>query len=435
MGFWQNLFSSNTPPPAPVALTAAELVARIQAGGKVNLDAALHGLDDDEEEARLWAALPHTEGALRVEVIEWLADFELEPDRQKALVLAAVDRVPGAAWTVAVVATTCDLVALTEQAVAADDGAVLDAIALLITALCEAALGQGPASEYLDLDSCAETVEGWCFALAEAQGSPGDLVALALALQVCTDPTVVEAEGAEGWDSELADHLRERLAGLLARPPRGAASWSERILRGVHADQPDVAVQALAAAQVAQVPVRETILARVLATPEDEGAWALAGHLRLDAAALAVLAPLATATLVSRREREAELCSPASQAACKSCGPGADAAADDDLMVPRAVEALVQPLLSACAALPGQHPDLVRECLEAPSVALRSVAAAVLQAWPAEAIPDDVWSVVAALAEDSHPQVRTRVAAVLARGRKGEALVDGDDEDDDEDAA
>lgn len=434
MGFWTELFGGKSAPvAAPQPLTAEELVRRVQTGATVKLKTALAGTTDEEEEACLWAVLPHSDGQFRVEVIERLAEFELDAEQQKRLLLAAVERVPGTAWTGAAVADGCDLAALAVQAAAATpcDDAVLDAIALIIASQCEAALGQGPRAELFDLATCAETVGAWADALRGAEGGLGDLVALDLAIQVCMMPELHDAgpESADpdqvaGWGPELAERLRDLLTGMLARPPRGATSWPERVRAGVHADRPELAVQALAAARVARIPVRSIVLDRVRAAPDDAGAWSLVGHLQLDTTVLATLAPLAEQALASRRLREGDLCSPASQASCKSCGTGAKAADDDDLMVPKAMEARIQPLLSACAKAPGEHVGLVRECLEAPSPNLRTLAVAVLQQWPADAIPDEIWLVIEGLADDSLPQVRARVAALLARGRQS------DDDDD-----
>ena len=421
MGIWQSLFGTKTSTPAPAApkpLALQEVIARVQAGAKVDLNAAFAELDDDAEEGALWTLLPHSSGSLRVEIIERLAEFELEPPRQAELVRASVERVPGAGFAAAAVASVCDLPALAVQAAAAQpvDVALLDAIGTVIAALCEAALGQGPAAEDFDVGACASTVRDWVAVVVKAGGGPADLVALELAIEVCLAEDLSDEDIDAGWDEDFDASLRAALAHLLAQPPRAAGTWLARIVEGLHADSPEEALQALTAARIAELPVREPLVARVLDAPEDEGAWSLALQM-LDAPMLQVLAPLATAQLQQRRLNEAELCSPASQACCGSCGGGDKAAHDDDLMVPRALEARVLPLLGACAKTPGQHAELLGESLAAPSANLRFAAATVLGLWPAAAVPESAWPLLEALRDDSHPQVQGQVAVLLARGQ------------------
>lgn len=418
MGIWQSLFGGKTASPAPSApkpLALEEVVARIQVGAKVDLNAAFAGLDDDAEESALWTLLPHSSGAQRVEIIERLAEFELEPPRQAELVRAAVDRVPGAGFAAAAVASVCDLPALAAKAAAQPvDVALLDAIGTIIAALCEAALGQGPAAEDFDVGACAATVRDWVALVVKAGGGPADLVALELAIEVCLAEDLSDEDIDAGWDEDFEASLRAALARMLAQPPRAGGTWLTRIVAGLHAESPEEALQALTAARIADLPVREPLLERVRAQPEDEGAWSLALQL-LDAQMLDVLAPLATAQLQQRRLNEGELCSPASQACCGSCGGGDKAAHDDDLMVPRALEARVLPLLGACAKTPGQHTELLEESLAAPSANLRFAAATVLGLWPAEAVPESSWPLLEALRDDSHPQVQGQVAVLLGR--------------------
>ncbi len=419
MGIWQSLFGAKpaaTPAPPPKPMPIEEVIARVQAGAKVELHVAFAGTDDDEEERGLWALLPHTSGTLRVEVVERLTEFELDEAQQAQLLRAAVERVPGVGFTAAAVASACDLPAIAAKAAAAQpaDGAVLDAVGMIVAALCEAALGQGPAEEEFDVGGCAATVAAWSQTVAAAGAGPADLVALDLALQVCLAEDLGEEEIEAGWDEDLEESLRAVLAKVLGHAPRGGGTWHDRLIAGLNAEAPEVALQALIAARIADIPMQDAVLDRVRRQPEDEGAWSLALPL-LDETLLDTLAPLVTEQLRHRRMNEDELCSPASQACCGSCGGGDKAAHDDDLMVPKALEARALPLLAFCAKTAGNHVDLVTECLDAPSPNLRYGATAVLSHWPATALPQELWTRLDALKEDSHPQVQANVAALLAR--------------------
>jgi len=420
MGIWQTLFGSKPaalPATPPKPMPIEDVIARIQAGTKVELHVAFAGTNDEEEESGLWALLPHTAGALRVEVIERLTEFELDADQQARLVCAAVDKVPGAGFTAAAIASACDLTAVSASAAARQpvDGAVLDAIGMIVAALCEAALGQGPAEEEFDVGGCAATVRAWSRIVAAAGAGPADLVALDLALQVCVAEDLGEEEIEAGWDEDLEEALRSVLAKALEHAPRGGGTWHDRLVAGLNAEAPDVALQALIAARIADIPMQDAVLDRVREQPQDDGAWSLALQL-LDFKMLDVLAPLAGEQLRHRRTIEAGLCSPASQACCGSCG-GGDKAQDDDLMVPKALEARVLPLLGLCTRTSGKHTDLLAECLEAPSPNLRFAATAVLSQWPQDALTAELWTRVEALKEDSHPQVQANVLDLLQRKR------------------
>jgi hypothetical protein len=437
MGFWQRVFGSTSTPeagrPAPPSLE--ELVEKLKAGAKINLHAAFADVDDDVEEAGLWTLLPHASGPARVEIVERLCEFELDAGKQELVLRAAVERVPGMGWTAPALAQACDFAAITQRAARAtpQDEVLLDMIGHVIAALCEAALGEGPADDDFDVAGVAPIVRDWCKAVQDAGGGPGDLVALELARLVCSAPDLGDDELAAGWGPDLAKQLEQALKDLLSRAPRVGGTWRERILADLASDRPEVAVQALAAARLAEVPVRQALIERVQAAPDDEGAWSLALMVRLDDDALDVLVPLALTALHERRDREEDLCSPASQAGCESCSTTKHAAGDDDKMVPKSLEARILPLLATLSGRPGRHIDLLDACLQAPSPNLRMVAASALLQWPPQALDDRLWASIEALDDDSNPQVHERVTALLDRGREPLPADPDDEEDADED--
>lgn len=416
MGLWSKLFGGKTAEPVKKQpLTGEELVARLQSGQPLKLAAALAGADDDAEEAALWTLLPHTEGALRVEVVERLAGFELDLAKQARLLLAAVVQVPGVSFTAAAVADVCNLADLCRQP-GEFNLELRDAAARVVAALCEAFLGQGPADEAMELAELATLVRTWAETLENDPAGAPDLLALHQALQICAQ-TEEDAQAEEaGWTEALEIALDALLEQVLTRPPRRAETWAELLHAQLQSADPALALEALEAGAVAKIPMRQAVLERVQREPADEGAWSLTQRLRPDAEVLAVLVPLARAALGERWAKEESLCSPASQAGCSSCSgkPGAD---DESLMVPKALEARLQPVVGATAQFPGEYQDLLTDCLIAPSAALRTLAAAVVMRWPQGAASEELWQAVAALADDSHPQVHAQVKALLARGR------------------
>lgn len=415
MGLWSKLFGEKPAPAKSQPLSGDELVARLQAGQPFKLSAALAGAEDDAEEQALWTLLPFTEGALRVEVIERLAGFEMDADKQARLLLAGVFRVPGISFTAPAIAEVCDLAALCRVQGELSE-ALRDASGRVVVALCEAVLGQGPADDGLEIEALAKLMSAWEETLDGQAAGPADVVALRLILAVFAaledDPSAEQA----GWTEAFEDRADALLEQALALPPRGGQSWLGLLRGQLLSADPALALEALEAAAVAQIPMRQAVLDRVLAQPEDELAWSLTQRLRHDEEVMAVLVPLAHQALQERKAQEDSLCSPASQAGCSSCS-GKPGAADDALMVPKALEARLQPLLMACAQLPGLHQEFMEDCLIAPSAALRSVAAAALQRWPKGAIGDGLWQAAEALSDDSHPQVQAQIRALLAQGR------------------
>ncbi len=416
MGLWSKLFGDKTAEPVKKQpLSGDELVARLQAGQPLKLAAALAGAEDDAEEAALWTLLPHTDGALRVEVVERLAGFEVDLAKQARLLLAGVDQVPGVSFTAAALAEVCDLAELCKQP-SEFQFEVRDAAARVVAALCEAILGQGPAEETIELDALATLVGSWAETLTDAAAAAPDVLALHQALQICAqteeDPQAEQA----GWTEALEIALDGLLEQVLSRPPRRAETWAELLHAQLQSADPALALEALEAGAVAKIPMRKAVLDRVQREPADEGAWSLTQRLRPDAEVLAVLVPLARAALGERFAKEESLCSPASQAGCSSCSgkPGAD---DEQLMVPKALEARLQPVVGAVAQFPGDYQDLLLDCLVAPSAALRTLAAAVVMRWPQGTASAELWQAAEALSDDSHPQVHAQVKALLARGR------------------
>lgn len=416
MGLWSKLFGGQ--PDQPVKkqpLTGEELVARLLAGQPLKLAAALAGADDDAEEAALWTLLPHTAGALRVEVVERLAGFDLDLPRQSRLLLAGVEQVPGVSFTAAALAEVCDLAALC-QAPGEFNLELRDASARVVAALCEAILGQGPADDTIQLDALAQLVSSWAATLEEAPAAAPDLLALHQALQICAQ-TEEDAQAEQaGWTEALEIALDALLELVLARPPRRAETWADLLHAQLQSADPVLALEALEAGVVAKISMRKAVLERVQREPGDDGAWSLTQRLRPDAEVLSVLVPLARWALGERYEKEESLCSPASQAGCSSCS-GKSGAEDDNLMVPKALEARLQPVVGAIAQFPGEYQDLLLDCLVAPSAALRGLAAAVVMRWPQAVASDALWQAVEALRDDSHPQVHAQVKALLARGR------------------
>lgn len=415
MGLWSKLFGEKPAPPKPTPLSGEALVARLQAGQPLKLAAALAGADDDAEEQALWTLLPFTEGTLRVEVVERLAGFELDADKQARLLLAGVFRVPGIGFTAPAIAEVCDLAALCRVEGELSE-ALRDAAGRVVVALCEAVLGQGPVGGALELDALAQLLSAWVETLDGQAAGPADLLGLRLILAVFAASEDDDAAVAAGWTEAFEERVDALLEQALARPPRGGDGWTALLRQQLGAADPALALEALEAAAVAKIPMRQAVLERVRAQPDDECAWSLTLRLRHDAEVMAVLVPLAHQALSERKAQEEALCSPASQAGCSSCS-GKPGASDDALMVPKALEARLQPLLAACAQLPGEHQGFIEDCLIAPSAALRAVAAAALQRWPQGTIGAPLWAAVEGLADDSHPQVQAQVRALLAQGR------------------
>ncbi len=417
MGLFSRLFGGAKAPEPAAVIPTDDTLAAVRAGRSVDWDAALAGHTDDVGFDLLWQALGAADAAARVEVIDRLAEFELDPDQQRGLLHAAAADATRAAWVAISVFESCDV-----DHLLADDAAVsapyegrVAAVALLLGALVEAALSTGPAGDVLDLESGAQTTQALAEALVRVGATPAELVTLRLARRLCDDGRIGVEEEELGWDDALSEALEAAEAAVLARPPRGSdAMWADALAHDVRQASAVAALAAWNAATVADVDATDALLGRIADAPESDATWSVALTALEREAVVDALAPVGAACLQTRRVREGELCSLASQAGCQSCG-GGDAADDDELMVPKALEARLLPLLGAVAARPGTHGDLVVECLAAPSIALRYNALAVLSRWQPEAIDAETWGVLDALTDDSVPQVQEAVTGLLER--------------------
>ena len=414
MSLFSKLFGAKKAPvprPAATGLSREELFAQAADGSIDDLELVLEGKNDDDAFELLLELLPASRQHARVDVIDHVAEFELSLSQQRALLDAAVTDVPGPMWTAASALAALDVAGL--LAVSAEDGVdesvVTDSFArlgTLLSALAEATVTTGPAGTFVDVPGGGAKLQAWAEKLPDQGAKPADLVTLAMVRQLCeqaeTDDELLEA----GFGEELFDAIEGLTSALL---DKGAADgqWTD-VLPGMVRSAPLAeALVGLQAAAVADVPVRAALSERVKDNPADEPTWDLAVAAGLDASMLGVLAPVGAATLQMRRLGEDEFCSPASQVGCLKCG-GGKAAADDELMVPRALRDRLLPVLASMHVVPGQHPDFLMECLAAPDPSLRYHALVAFGHWQPESVPDAVRQMVQELASDSMPVVQNQ---------------------------
>ncbi len=415
MGLFSKLFGSEKQ--ATKSQPGVEREARIkrfEAGETVSVDRIIDGLDDDDAFDMLWRLLDVSAQASRVDVIDRLAEFDLDPAQQQRLALAAVQRVAGPTWTAVSVAVSCNLGAMAAEAAAEPvHEELLSAIAALLGALCESALKTGPAGDAMDVHNGVEHTLRWVEAICQCGARPVDLVTLRLARTLCDHEDVEGEARKRGWNEELANQLDAVWSQVSEREPRGGGTWPERILADATEGSVDVATSALMMAPIFEVDTAAVLLARVSAAPRDEGSWTLMMLDTPSEAMLDVLAPVVSADLQGRRLCQDDLNSPASQVGCKTCGgpPGAE---EEELMVPKQLERRTLALLGAVSRHPGRYGELVFEALAAPSPSLRFNASLVLQQWPAEAINEPTWELLDSLQGDSVPQVSETIEALLA---------------------
>lgn len=420
MGLFDKLFGGGKAEAAPALDEAGRerLLTRLLAGERVHVDSVLADLDEDAAFAMLWRLLDGTHGSVRVDVVDRLAEFELNTDQQRRLLLASVEHVPGPAWTAVSVGVSCDLgafcaAASRTEAPGEEDEAVLAAVAVLLGSLCEAALSAGPAGDAMDVPEAARYTEAWLAALAVTGARPADLITVRLARALCDHEDMDGEAEAQGWDDAMAERLDAAWEELKARPPRGGGLWTERILADVSEAGLDAASVALMAAPMFEVDTSAALLERVRAAPEADDNWALALLGKPSAQLLDVLVPVVTADLQGRRLCETDLSSPASQVGCAKCGgpPGAE---DDDMMVPKRLEQRTLALLGPISGSPGTYGELLFECLAAPSPSLRFNALVVLSVWTPSDIGEPTWELIESLSQDSVPEVQEQVGRLLA---------------------
>lgn len=381
------------------------LAADVAAGKPLKLDEILDGLDPDDAAEVLWAVLPPSAGALRVDVIERLALEDLTDAQEIQLLEAAQERVAGPAWVAVPVAEGCDLPAMLARATPDR----LTQVATLVAALAETALaGGGPAGDLGDVPAPLELLQALAKATDRLGAGPLELIALDLGALAATEVEL----GEEPETERTVEGLRKSVARALQQGPRGGGTWTERIAEDLQTASGPTASWTLHAALVASVDPRPALLQR-LDTQDDDTGWSLALAVPMDAEFLGQLADRTANALRDRRFRADDLCSPASQAGCGKCS-GKEAAADDDLQLPRKLEARAVPLLQGLAHAPGTGSELVEICCEAPSPTLRQAALEVLQRWPVPARPAAVRPLLSGLRDDSAPAVRAAAERLLA---------------------
>lgn len=418
MGLFSRLFGTKNESAAPIQ-PADEVLERLKKGLRVEWDQVLEGRSENAAFALLWDAMEIADPGARVEVIDRVAEFELTSEQADALLLRAAEDTTRIPWVAISVLEACDVRAQVTRAADRNDGKPIAAASAMIGALVEAALTAGPAGDILDVEDGAKVVRSLGRALARMGATPAEMVVIQLCKRLSTHENLSEEDVARGWDETTTRALISANSSVLLGAPRGrgSADWVERLSHEITVGTGVQALTAWQAATLAAMDVRPALLERIAKRPNDDGTWSLALEVLDDDEVRDALIPIAVEELQQRRLREGELCSPASQIGCQSCG-GPDSADDDELMVPKALEARLLPLVVACAGHPGSHADLVCECLAAPSIPVRFNTLAVLQHWPTDTIEASIWEVVEALAEDSVPQVRESVRALLERRQK-----------------
>lgn len=420
MGLFSRMFRTgggSDKPAAPAEPGRDELIARFKASGGVSVARIVEGMPDDDALALLWELLEVSAEAARVDVIDHIAEFDLDAAQQKRLLLAGVQKVPSAAWTGVSVAQACNLGELarsvvTPQGPTPDGDLVLGAVARILGAIAQAALTTGPAGDALDVEDAAEYAAAWADALEQVGAMPLDLVALRLCQELCLHEDLEGESDALGWDVEFGDQLAHTIDRLNRRGPREGEDWESLLHAQVMQGELDVATMAMSAAPWLGVGIEGALRERLQADPTDEVAQALALLDTPGEALLELLVPAVTAELQARRLRESELASLASQVGCATCG-GPPKADEDDQMIPRALETKVMSVLASVARYPGAWGELIFESLAAPSPSLRFGACLALGEWEAEQVPAATWALLATLEEDSVPEVRERVEALL----------------------
>ncbi len=414
MGLFSKLFGGSKEEPqgqSPQEREAA--IARFEGGAAVSVDRITDGLDDDDAFELLWRLLEASSDASRVDVIDRLAEFDLDQPQQRRLALAAVERVAGPTWTAVSVAQSCDLGAMAEEAAQEPhDEPMLTAVAALLGALAESALTTGPAGDAMDVPKAVEYTLGWVEALGRCGARPLDLVTLRLARTLCDHEDVEREARKRGWNEDLASRLDTAWVEVRDREPRGGGAWAERLLTDVSEGSVDVATPALMMAPIFEVDTAAVLLARVAGAPSDDDSWTLTLLGTPTKEILDVLVPTITADLQGRRLCEDDLNSPASQVGCKKCGgpPGSE---EDALMVPKQLEQRTLAILGAISRHPGYYGEFIFEALAAPSPSLRFNASLVLQNWPVQDINESTWDLLESLQDDSVPQVSELVEALL----------------------
>ena len=409
MGLFDKLFGAKEAPPPRDLPTEAELLASAPAGDLSDLGDALEALEDVAAFALLLKLLPVSVQHARVEVIDHLAEFELDEAQQETLLLAAVTDVPGVQWTAASTAAACDFGAMCARFSPEDPAQerLWRAIGEVLSALAEVTLTTGPAGTFLDVENGAKHLVAWSDSLARFGTRPQDLVTLAMAAQLCKQADEHDDDLDElGFGEQLLGHLQAIKAQVLEQGGRDGA-WAETLPMAIEQGGLGDALVALQAAAVAEIPIRASLEKRVAANPSDEPTWDLALAAGVDASMLSLLAPVATATLQFRRLGEDELCSPASQVGCLKCG-GEKAAEDEEMMVPRALRDRLLPLLATTQKMPGEHEEFLVECLAAPDPSLRYHALVALGNWQPTTLSEQVKDIVEQLADDSMPVVQNQ---------------------------
>lgn len=415
MGIFGKLFGGKPEAAAVAPIDDQALIDDVAHGKPIDLRGALDERDEDAAFALLLQLLPLSTGTTRVDVIDHLAEFELSDGQQRDLIAAACEWVPGPQWTAASIAMACDLTAMCGgfDADVDADMTLLDAIGQQLSALCEVTLTTGPSGTALDVEQAPEHLTAWAAALARCGAKAGDLLGLAMARELCRRGEDDDELDAHGFDEPRLAGFDAAIAHVLASGPRGGdTTWDAHLGAAVTGGTIDEAGMALQAAQLTQTSLREALNARILARPEEQESWDLAAVGGYDAALIQALAPVAVRTLQFRRGAQDELCSPSSQAGCLKCG-GAEPAPDDEMMIPKSLRDRLLPLIAALQTAPGEHGDLLQECLAAPDPNLRVYALAALVRWDEDVVPDPLHAQVEELTEDSMPAVREQALLVV----------------------
>jgi|GEM_PF-3290962 len=421
MGLFDKLFGGKSAPQPKPALQARQapldddaLMAAVTAGKDVDFEAAIEERGDEAGFALLWRLLDASKGSVRVDIIDHLAEFELDDAQQRRLLHAGVTDVPGPEWTAASVAMACDLEAIAAAADAEDATSMqsLDEAGAILCALCEVTLTTGPAGTALDVDKSAAQVAALATAIDRVGASAADLVTLHVAEQLCLRGERDDELNDAGFNGQLCGHVAAVRDSALEKGGR-TGPWTDMLPGHVRQGSLSDAIVALQAASVTGTGVRDALVERIADDPTDELTWDIALAAGLDERVLDLLAPIASKTLQVRRLGEDELCSPASQVGCLKCGGGTPAE-DDALMVPTSLRDRVLPLLVACKQVPGTHEELLIECLAAPDASLRFHALNAFASWGPDTVPDEARELVATLGDDSMPAVQVRAKGVLA---------------------
>ncbi len=400
MGLFSRLFGASD----SSTITDEQFIHRARRGLPLDIDALRSQRQADLEGYRdlMWGLVTDEQIDDPSKFIEALCAEDLQEDDQQDLLSAATAHPGRLPW-----------LALDALRASAPTGWLRnrpdsrDDVATALGCLAESAINGGPAGDLFDLEELPALVGLMCELIEDNGASTHELAALPWLLKANQD---IEPEEPE--DQELIDTLQSTLTSAMKRKPRDHESpWQSLLPEQISQGDADDALAALTAARACDIEVKESLRARI-ADKGDPTAWSL-GAMCLDwPEIVAAMSTAGVAALQSRRMREGELCSLSSQAGCQSCGSG-PGAADDELMVPQALEEMLTPVLQVTLEAPIDHEDLLVECIAAPSITLRFYGLSALSRAEPESLQAQTWEIIEALKGDSHPQVQQLVLLLL----------------------